>query len=181
MFVCMCVWMYVALCAFDMGWYCTGDTKRKGECDALFLRAKALLSAGKLARATADASSLARWDSTRAQALMKDIEGLKQRRKNLNKKLAVDVAKWVDTAMKISEEKKRVKTAAGADRDGDMGGGNSMSADNDDDIDLDHMIEGEEWEGNDGGVAEGDSKDESSDLSNGGKSSEDENANCIVS
>ena len=47
------------------------------------------------------------FDESKATLLLKEIEAFMTRRKKSNRKLARDVAEWVDTAMKISVDRKK--------------------------------------------------------------------------
>lgn len=65
--------------------------------------------------------SLVNLDPIRAATLQKELDMLKARRVAQNKKLARDVAVWVDTAMRISEEKKLGSQASTVVEDRDDG------------------------------------------------------------
>lgn len=72
----------------------------KGQGDALAVRARVLLAAHKPHAAKRDAQALAqRGDQARAAAVSKEAQMLLQERKKSTRKLARDIAQWVDVAM----------------------------------------------------------------------------------
>ena len=76
----------------------------KGEVDALVLRGKALLGAGKARTALRDAAALRRLGGSAGQAgaaaLEKAAEALLRDRQRSNRQMAKDLAKWADVAMR---------------------------------------------------------------------------------
>jgi len=81
----------------------TGSTEshQKLMADCYYLRSRALVSVGRPNLARADAFALREIDPERAATLLKSVEAFKAQRAKTNKKLARDVAAWVDQAMQI--------------------------------------------------------------------------------
>lgn len=75
--------------------------------DALYLRCKAFIAASRPQFARKDAQVLTQLDSSKADALMKEIDAFCLRRQKSNRKLAKDVASWVETAMKMSSDRRQ--------------------------------------------------------------------------
>ena len=80
--------------------------------DALYLRGKALLSTWRPKLAKLDAGMLAEFDEGKAGSLARESDAFKAHREKSNKKLSRDIAKWVDTAMTISENIRTGKESA---------------------------------------------------------------------
>jgi hypothetical protein len=77
----------------------------KGQGDALAVRARVLLAAHKPHAAKRDAQALAQMgDQARASSLAKEAEALLQEKKRSSRKLARDIAKWVDVAMQQGQK-----------------------------------------------------------------------------
>jgi hypothetical protein len=66
-----------------------------------------------------DAASLENFDCAKAAMLRKEVEVFKSKRALQNRKLARDVADWVDQAMKISEDRKIAGKKMNANSDSD--------------------------------------------------------------
>jgi hypothetical protein len=63
---------------------------------------------------------LARDDAPKAAALQKEIQAHKEKTAKTNRKLARDIAKWVDTAMSTSAQPKaQASSSCGGDGDDD--------------------------------------------------------------
>jgi hypothetical protein len=63
---------------------------------------------------------LARYDALKAAALQKEIQSHKEKTAKTNRKLARDIAKWVDTAMSTSAQPKaQASSSCGGDGDDD--------------------------------------------------------------
>lgn len=103
-----------------------------------------------------DVKCLLELDQVRGAALQNEVEALKARRFAQNRKLARDVAAWVDTAMRIAEEKKL----------GGRSEGKREELDDEDDT-MDFGCTGEEADGGDD-LRSGSRADESS-LRGGGQ------------
>lgn len=72
--------------------------------DAYYLRGVALLHAGRPQLATLDRKRLYDFDAVRSQSLNSQIDIFVRKRHQSNKTLAVEVSKWVDSAMTQYEE-----------------------------------------------------------------------------
>eukprot|EP01041_Mallomonas_annulata_P003777 gene3777-7503_t len=72
--------------------------------DALYLRAKCLLTAARPKLAMQDVRVLSRLDAKKAAVMERDIDVFVTQRVKANKKLARDVAAWVDEAMRTAEQ-----------------------------------------------------------------------------
>lgn len=96
--------------------------------DGLYLRAKALLTACRPARAKLDAQQLRiNGDVKRAEQLEKEISTFKQQRQKQDRRLAKDIAAWIDTAMSTQQQEGKKKklslssaTAGAFDEDEDF-------------------------------------------------------------
>jgi hypothetical protein len=96
--------------------------------DGLYLRGRSFLSANRPNLARIDAENLKELDSARASSLLRDIETHKERQRKLNKKLAVNVAQWVQTAM---ETNSKIQSERNSDHSAKMSGfhaGNRLHA-----------------------------------------------------
>lgn len=80
------------------------DIKKKG--DALWIKSKSFLSAGRPNLAKKTSKILEKYDKQRAIGLMKEIDVFIAKRFKDNKQLAKQIASWVDTAMSINEKSK---------------------------------------------------------------------------
>ena len=88
-------------------WINDGDEKRKKSiCDMYVVRVRAFLSSARPLLATKDIGKLSQLDETRAKTLTKELDQFKVKRQASNKKLARDVAAWVDQAMQINTQKR---------------------------------------------------------------------------
>ena len=85
---------------------------RKQLADALYLRCKSFLTASRPQLARIDAIELQTMDPIKATQLLKEIDAFCVKRQKSNRKLAKDVAAWVETAMQIhqSTTSKQVQT-----------------------------------------------------------------------
>ena len=101
-----------------------GDEKRKKNvCDMYFVRIRAFLSSGRPRLAGKDVKTLGKFDETRAKILTKEIEQFKTKRQVSNRKLAKDVAAWVDQAMQINSQimsEQRIEGGYSSDNDNDI-------------------------------------------------------------
>ena len=77
--------------------------------DALFLRCKSFLAASRPHLARTDAIELQSLDQPKATQLIKEIDAFLLKRQKSNRKLARDVAEWVETAMQIHQNCKDTK------------------------------------------------------------------------
>jgi hypothetical protein len=73
-----------------------------------------------------DCRCLQQYDATKASALQREIQAHKEKTARSNRKLARDIASWVDTAMSASSKPGaggggRSAAAAGSGEDGDVG------------------------------------------------------------
>lgn len=68
-----------------------------------------------------DCRRLSRYDANKATALQKDIQTFKERTARSNRKLARDIAKWVDTAMTHSTGGGSGSGGGGGGPEGDLG------------------------------------------------------------
>ncbi len=89
--------------AQDTGLYDEDGEKRKKLqqllVDALFFRGKALILASRPVRAMADCRELKGLDGKKAQSLEAEITAFKTKRQKDNRKLAKEIAKWVDASL----------------------------------------------------------------------------------
>lgn len=72
----------------------------------LTVRIKSFLAAARPQLALIDVKNLEQLDEGKGLAMRKEVDHFNAKRVMQNKKLARDVAAWVDTAMKISEQNK---------------------------------------------------------------------------
>jgi tetratricopeptide (TPR) repeat protein len=80
------------------------DIKKK--VDALWIKSKSFLNAGRPNLAKKIVTKLQKYDKQRAIGLMKEIDVFVAKRFKDNKQLARHIANWVDTAMSINEKSK---------------------------------------------------------------------------
>ena len=84
----------------------TGATSlTKQAADAILVRGKALLSAGRPGLAQKDAELLCMFDRIKGTQFIAEIAAFRKERFKLNKKLSRDVVNWVSQAMTIAENK----------------------------------------------------------------------------
>ena len=96
----------IAILIQTLDWTENGDEKRKKNiCDLYFVRVRAFLSSARPLLAAKDIKALSQLDETRAKTLNRELEQFKAKRQASNKKLARDVAAWVDQAMQINAQK----------------------------------------------------------------------------
>lgn len=81
--------------------------------DAYYVRAFAYLTAGRPNLASRDGTALAVYDTTRSQSVLAEVDTFLTQRRQLNRRLARDVAQWVDTAMSLSQSKAQSHTVKG--------------------------------------------------------------------
>jgi len=73
----------------------------KYKTDELFIRIKALLTAGRPQLAERDALELSRLDDKKAQGLLVEIRNFREVRKHSNRRLVKQVMRWVDESMAL--------------------------------------------------------------------------------
>jgi hypothetical protein len=119
----------------------------KNMADALYLRGKALLSAGRPNMSTKDMKLLCVLDEVKGQSLLRDIQGLRQLRHKSDKKLAKAMVGWVNTAMTMAGQGMDVLEETGDIRvaDDDGFGSGSAPAESKDQIDEQQDQKGSGW------------------------------------
>ena len=95
-----------------------GDSGRKRLADALGVRCRSLLQCGRPQLAQRDAELMGEVltlpsEVERARALHEEVQRYRQRKQREDRRLARDVAQWVDTAMKRSEEVQQQQQGGG--------------------------------------------------------------------
>ena len=96
----------VAIFIQTQDWIDEGDEKKKKSiCDMYVVRIRAFLSSARPLLAAKDIKELCQLDETRSKTLTRELEQFKAKRQASNKKLARDVAAWVDKAMQINSQK----------------------------------------------------------------------------
>lgn len=80
--------------------------------DAYFIRASAYLAAGRPNLASRDGAAMAQYDVARARGVQTEVEAFLTRRRQLNRRLARDVAQWVDTAMSLAQSHSQAKPSS---------------------------------------------------------------------
>jgi tetratricopeptide (TPR) repeat protein len=92
--------------ARDTGMYEEDQTKRAKMnqflADSLYFRCKAFLAASRPARARADCDELASLDAKKAKQLNGEIQSFRVKRQKDNRRLAKEIAKWVDSSLSQS-------------------------------------------------------------------------------
>eukprot|EP01038_Epipyxis_sp_PR26KG_P014779 gene14779-19861_t len=89
--------------------------------DAYYFRAKALITANRPQLAMKDMIQLIRYDQPRADTLEKEIKSYRLKQQKTNRKLAKDIANWIDTAMTMSSQHQKSSTQSDHMNDHDTG------------------------------------------------------------
>lgn len=94
--------------------------RQSAEEEAYYLRGKCLLNGNRPSLASEDAKWLIDCSSSKGVSLQKEIDKFRTQRLKSNRKLAKDLAAWVEHAMAISESAKRSRILADVDLPDDV-------------------------------------------------------------